>query len=231
MPPILPRTVQDLIDFAEMHGPLWVSVAAQIGLTPAQAGLFNTAATTARAHFDAEMAAEAARRAATLQSQTSVRDLRRVGGDTLRLIKAFAEAQAKPNIVYQTAQIPPPAPPSPAPAPVQPTDLRAILNPEGSITLRWKASNPGTSGTVYNVRRRVGDTGEFAFVGAVGVKRFTDTTLPSVPSVQYIIQGQRGDSVGQPTSPFTVMFGNGGPGMATQIVAQFSGAAPRKSAA
>ncbi len=224
---VLPRTVQDLLDFADQHGPLWVSVSAQVGLSASQSALFNSAANAARNDFNAEMTAESLRRAATLQTQTSVRELRRVGGDTIRLIKAFAEAQPKPNIVYQTAQIPPPAAPSPAPAPVQPTEMRAVLNPEGTITLRWKASNPGTSGTVYNIRRRVGSTGEFISVGNVGVKQFTDNTLPSVPSVQYVVTGLRGDRAGEPSSPFTVMFGVGGPGAAgVQIVAQYSGDAP-----
>jgi len=32
-----------------------------------------------------------------------------------RLIRTFAESQAKPSVVYNLAQIPPPSPPSPAP--------------------------------------------------------------------------------------------------------------------
>ena len=74
----------------------------------------------------------------------------------MRLIRAFAESTAKPTVVYNLAQIPPPASPSPAPPPAQPTDLTVTLDASGgSLTLRWKAANPaGTSGTSYIIRRR-----------------------------------------------------------------------------
>ena len=229
---IVPSRVEDLLAWANVHQDVWTSVAAQIGLTPAQATAFKDAWTAANDDFAARQAAKAAAEAATTTSQNSVRELRRSASDTLRFIKAFAETQDAPSTVYAKAQIPPPSAPGPVGPPGTPFDFRAGLNPDGTITLRWKCNNPaGSSGTVYTLKRRLSNETQFSIIGAVGLKRFTDFTLPlGSSSVQYIVSAQRGEQVGIPSSPFTVQFGTGGDGL--QITAQFTDEdAPAKLAA
>lgn len=57
-------------------------------------------------------AQEQARQAALVATQAAADafgSLRSSAGDTVRLIRAYAESTAKPSIVYNLAQIPPPA--------------------------------------------------------------------------------------------------------------------------
>lgn len=141
----------------------------------------------------------------------------------MRLIRAYAESTAKPSIVYNLAQIPPPASPSPAPPPAQPTDLTVTLgSSDGALTLRWKASNPtGTSGTSYIIRRKLPSETQFQFTRVSGKKEFVDDTLIAGPdSVQYTVQGQRADSSGPLSSIFAVNFGRlPGRGLTASVMA------------
>src|SRR5262249_6346137 len=129
-------------------------------------------------------------------------------GDTVRLIRAFAESQSKPSTIYALAQIPPPSQPTPQPPPDQPTNLQVLLDAAmGTLTLRWKAANPG-SGTSYIIKRRLPGETEFTFIGVSGKKTFVDDTFIAGPdSVQYTVQGQRADSSGPVSPVFTVNFG------------------------
>lgn len=221
--PILPPRIQDLLQFSEMHSPVWTSNAVAIGLTPGQATAFSAATTAARAAYNAHQASIEATRVAAASSADAVRNLRRSGGDTIRSIRAFAENQGKPIIVYNLAQIPAPAIPAPLPPPGIPFDFTAGLNTDGSVTLRWHCTNPAGSGAVvYNIRRRIGDATSSTLIGAVGTRRFTDSTIPAgAGRVEYVMTGQRGESVGNPSSPFVIMFGVEGP--ALTIASQFEG--------
>lgn len=228
---IIPTRIQDQLDFFDQHAPVWGASAAAIGLTPAQATAFAAAATAARAAYNAQLAAQEAARIATATMQAQVQAARNQAADLIRTIKAFAELQNKPGPVYNLAQIPPPQPASPLPPPGQPTNIAAALNTDGSITLRWKAANPeGSNGMVYNVRRKIEGESGFTFVGVVGTRHFTDSTLPPGPaSVQYVIYGQRGTASGPMSAPFTVLFGSGGGGLT--IESQFEENGPTRLAA
>ena len=71
----------------------------------------------------------------------------------------------------------------------------------------------------------------YSYIGAVGLRKFTDQTIPlGTSSVQYIVTGQRGTETGLSSSPFTVHFGVGGSGLT--ITSQLSGdSTPAKMAA
>jgi hypothetical protein len=103
--------------------------------------------------------------------------------------------------------------PSARPAPGQPFAFAVELDQTGILTLKWKCDNPaGTQGTIYQVWRRVGPTGDFSYVGGSGTKSFIDATLPAgSSSVTYQIQAVRSTAVG-PAAQFIVNFGVGGTG-------------------
>lgn len=210
MPPIIPSRLQDQLDFFDQHAPVWVANAAAIGLTPIQASAFADMANDARASYTAKLTAETNARIANNAMRDTVGETRRSASSLIRTIKAFAEASANPQEVYNLAQIPAPLPPKPAPPPAKPTDLAVELDPvTGALRLRWKAANPpGTAGTSYIIRRRTSPAGEFQFVGATGTKNFVDSTFFAGPdSVQYTVQGQRSDSAGPLSDIFTINFG------------------------
>lgn len=206
--PTSPRTA--FLEWCQVHAPIFTANAAAIGLTPAQASAFAGATTTTAAASLAQEQARQAAKVATEVAGEAFGNLRTGAGDTVRLIRAFAEMQPKPSVVYNLAQIPPPQPPSTLPPPGQPTNLTVTLTPaDGALTLRWKCTNPtGASGTSYIISRRLPGDPFFTFVGVSGKKQFVDDTLLAGPdSVQYVVQGQRADSSGPLSEVFTVNFG------------------------
>ncbi len=227
---IVPANIRPAIDFCLVHATVWQANALAIGITAGQATAFKNAATAADTSFVARENAANAAKAATVNQASAVSAMRISAADTLRSIKAFAEASANPAAVYAIAQIPPPAVPSPRPAPGQPTDFKVNLNPGGSITLKWKCPNPaGSTGTVYHVYRRIGGAeSPVTDLGTIGVREFTDETVPSSAGgvgVVYIVQAQRAELLGAASLPMTVQFGVGGGG-SLAITAAFTGAGP-----
>jgi len=110
-------------------------------------------------------------------------------------------------------------------APSQPTSIRATTDGR-ALTLQWLDDSPGGDpGTIYNVRRRIAGQPSFTFVGAVGTRKFSDTSIPAgAGSVQYTIYAQRGLISGPPSSLFSVRFTTGSNGLT--ITSQFSDSAP-----
>jgi hypothetical protein len=104
--------------------------------------------------------------------------------------------------------------------------FRVLLEPTGSLAISWKCNNPeGTSGTIYEIKRKTG-TAAPAYIGATGVRNFTDNTVPSsaaASGVTYQITGVRSTARGV-TAQFVVNFGVGGPGITeTSLVDESSG--------
>ena len=209
--PVVPIRNQDLLNFCDTHTATFTLNAAAIGITPAAALLFKNAYDKARADSKAASAADDVKMAAVSTAQESIRTLRKVAGDVIAAIKAFAEAAPIPSVVYNLAMIPAPAAPGPVPAPGMPTDFTAGIEPSGAITLRWKCGNPVGGGTVYEVQRKSG-AGRFAVVGVVGTRTFTDTSLPAGSvGVMYKITAIRSTIRGV-ANIFVVNFGAGGGG-------------------
>jgi len=218
------------IEFYEAHLAPWTINAAAIGLLPASVTALGTLTTQARAAFNAAEAARQAARAATQNFYDKVRNMHGgagAGSDMIETIKNYAQSKNDPNI-YVLAQIPPPAVPGITPPPGTPFDFTVGLLQNGALELKWKCNNPsGTQGTIYEVKRQIGG-GALTFVGATGVKVFTDETLPSGSSpATYQITAVRSTARGNPAQ-FTVNFGIGGPGL---TIASVTEGRPMKMAA
>ncbi len=230
---VVPDSRLGKIEFYEAHalaGGPWAANAAAIGLTPASVTALGTLTTAARTAFNAAEAARQSAKSATQAFYDAVRAMHSgpgAGQDMIDTIRNFAETKNMPN-VYVLAQIPPPADPSTAPPPGTPFEFRVSLLQNGALELKWKCNNPsGTQGTIYEVKRSIGG-GALNFVGATGVKSFTDDTLPSGSApVTYQITAVRSTARGNPAQ-FTVNFGIGGPGL---TIASITEGGPMKMAA
>lgn len=226
---IVPDTRLGKIEFYEAHtlaGGPWATNAAGIGLTPAAVTALGTLTTQARAAFNAAEAARQAAKTATQNFYDKVRAMHSgagAGSDMIEQIKNWAESKNDPN-VYTLAQIPPPATPGITPPPGTPFEFTVGLLQNGALELKWKCNNPsGTQGTVYEIKRRVGSTGAFGYVGSTGVKTFTDDTVAAgSPSVTYQVTAIRSTQRGNP-GQFTVSFGVGGPGLTIASVVEGTG--------
>lgn len=209
---VIPKKQADQLAFFESHFPVWLVAPASVGLTNAQVTNWKTQVVAARAAYDDAQAARNAARSATGQQNSALGAAYTTCADLVRVIKSYAEQQANPQAVYDAAQIPAPAPAAPVGPPGIPTDFSVSLQQDGAVALAWKCANPG-NGVLYEVRRRTGSTGAFELLGTVGVRTFTDQTLPSgAANVVYQITGVRSTTRGLPAQ-FNVNFGIGGNGV------------------
>jgi hypothetical protein len=223
---VVPDSRLGKIEFYEAHalaGGPWATNAAAIGLTPAAVTTLSTLTTQARAAYNAAEAARQAAKAATQNFYDKVRAMHNgpgAGADMIQTIRTWAESKNDPN-VYVLAQIPAPATPGVTPPPGTPFEFTVGLLQNGALELKWKCNNPsGTQGTIYEVKRRTGSSGAFAYVGSSGVKNFTDDTVAAgSPSVTYQITAVRSTQRGN-SAQFTVNFGVGGPGLTIASVVE-----------
>jgi hypothetical protein len=219
--PVVPASDLEAIQFCESHLPIWSLAPTAVGLTAGQCTNLTNQTKASRDAYTAAQAARQAAKAATTTFHTNTSTMRGTVGDMVRLVKAFADASANPGAIYAAAQIPEPAAPTPPPAPGMPTNVTVGLNPDGSITLRWKATDSSpSSGCNFNISRRLGTTGMYQICGSGtsvrgGNYEFTDVTLPyGTPNASYIIVGKRSNppQTGTPSEAINVQFGVGGGG-------------------
>jgi hypothetical protein len=212
MPGTNPNRNVELLQFAELHVPVWRAVAPQINLTADQTLAYFNATTEARAAFDAVQQIRLQARAATQRQTEAFSVLRTTNSSLLKIIRGFAQDQTKPSTIYQLAQIPEPAAPSPFAAPSAPTDLDATLAiTDGGIALRWKAKQPANiSGVVYRVERQTGNGTTWELVALTGSKITIDTSVPVGTSrVIYRVIAQRGSATSNASNPLEIRFGTG----------------------
>jgi hypothetical protein len=209
---LIPDTTNGTIDYLQSKVEPWTTNATAIGTTSAAVTAMDAKVTAAQDKLAAQVAAHEAAKNATAELRAAIRDLRRAGSDIIKQIRAKAATAG--DGVYFLAQIPAPATPTPMPPPGTPSDFSAALNPDGSLKLRWKCANPaGSSGTIYQLSRRIG-TGAFAPVGGCGTRTFDDATVPAgVAAVTYQVQAVRSTAAGV-AAQFVVNFGVGGSGEA-----------------
>ncbi len=71
--------------------------------------------------------------------------------------------------------------------PVPPNRLEAISNSPGTVTLRWKSDDRTATGFV--IKRRTGDSGEFALIDTAGAsaQSYTDKTVTAATAYQYVV--------------------------------------------
>lgn len=217
--PVQPNTRLEQLQFVEEHWPVWLLDPTKIGLTVAEVNDLKVAAIAARTQYNNQQTAKNAAKAATQAFYDQSDELRSKTAAAIRAIKFYADSTNDPN-VYVAAQIPAPLPPSPVAPPSQPTNIRAIIQPGGALTLEFKATS-AAAGAVYLVKRKLAGQSNFQLIGTAqntrsAVKTFTDFTLPAnANNIQYIIQGQRGQELGPDSSVFVVTLGAaGGPSVA-----------------
>jgi hypothetical protein len=228
MSKILPQGAVDRVAWFEAHTADWQTNAVAIGTTTTAVTALTTKVTAARAAYDAQQLAFEQAKAATQNFKDAVAAMTTAGAEIIKQVKARAASGG--NAIYTLALLPVPAIPAPLPPPGTPTDFAVTLKPDGSLKLRWKCANPaGSSGTMYQVQRKVGGAGGFIALGGTGTRTFEDATVPAgVASVTYQVQAVRSTAAGVPAQ-FLVNFGVGGSGEAMAMVAG-PGGAPKLAA-
>lgn len=215
---VVPKSNVGRIEFCETRVEPWVQNAIPMGSSASAVTDWSAKVTAARNAYDAQQAAQLAARDSTILLNIAMGSLMDATASIIKQVRAKADLAG--DGVYALASLPVPATPAPVPAPGTPSDFKVILNPEGSLKLKWKCVNPaGAVGTMYQIARRTEPGGAFTMVGASGTRSFTDVTVPSgVVAVTYQIVAVRSTSAG-PAAQFTVNFGMGAAGQAVASVA------------
>ncbi len=219
--PVLPKNQLEALEFCELHWPIWTAAPTAVGLTAPTVLQMKIATDSARANYDIAQNARLASKAATTSLSAAITDMRSITGELINQIRSFAEIQSNPAAIYSEAQIPGPATPVPVPAPGKPANFSIGLEPDGSITLSWDATeSAASSGAFFTISRKL--PGQTAFIGIGGASGstsesrrcfFTDATCPATAAsngAQYIVQGFRGTRSGTPSDAITVQFGTDG---------------------
>jgi len=216
---VMPIDKVGKISFCENHTAPWSANAVSIGTTVLAVTDLTTKTTAARAAYNAQQAARNAAKAATNDFNIAVAAMAAAASDIIKQVRVKASTAG--DGTYSLAEIPVPATPSPIGPLGTAEKFKVTLSQTGALDLSWKCSNPrGATGTVYQLYRRIGATGEFTYLGGVGEKKFTDDTVPAgAAQVQYQIQAVRSTSVG-PWALFIVNFGVAGSGAMVASVSE-----------
>lgn len=220
---VIPPNQLDALQFCESHWPVWNQDPVSVGLTEDLVEGFKELTLTVRGDFNNAQAARLASRSATTTLKNSMATLRENASVLIATVKAFADLQVEPALVYSAAQIPMPLPTSPLPAPGRPTNIAITLEFDGAITLSWDAEDSSaSSGAMFMVSRKLAGQSDYIGIGAATGSTtesrrcsFTDTTCPAAAAgtgARYVIQGVRGSRAGQPSPAMVVQFGVGGEG-------------------
>lgn len=220
---VVPRNVPDMIRWYQQRQADWTTNQAAIGLSASDNTTLATKLAAAVAALDADEAAKTASKNATVALHDAARPLAAFGAECIQKIRAKA-GQDGNDQPYVLASVPPPATPAPKAPPGKPTDLVVTLSELGDVNLKWKCPNPpGTSGTIYQIWRRIGTESTATYLAGAGKKEFTDSTLPAgSTNVVYQIQASRSTKNG-PWATFNVQFGIGGAGAMTASVTETNG--------
>ncbi len=213
---LLPEKHADRIAWVQSRTSLWTTNATAIGTTTTQVTDVVTKAAAAASALSAQEVAQNAAKAAT---DTLKAAMTAMTNSTMIVVEQVrTKARTSGDSVYPLANIPVPAVPGPRPAPGKPFDLKVTLDETGILVLNWKCTNPqGTSGTIYQLWRRIGFDGEFVYIGGSGTREFTDETLPAGSSmVTYQIVAWRSTTQG-PAAQFNVNFGVGPSGLGMTV--------------
>lgn len=213
--PRVPKKLEEFLTFAGTHSNVWDVNHAALGISAGAATAYKTQVGVNQTYYTTQVNAQEVAKGATLKQQETTKVTRQMTADLIRTIELFAANSADPAAVFALAQIPAPATPSPAAPPGTPTDFKVALDDDGAVILSWKCPNPaGTSGTIYEVRRKPAGTQAWMFIGATGVRKFVDDTILSGSSpVTYQVTAVRSTQRGQPAS-YNVTFGiDGGGGL------------------
>lgn len=206
---IVPDTQQDAINFFSSRMAAWAANATAIGLTTAQVTAFASLVNAAQTKRSAAQVARNASKTATLDLGGAMQSMRTVGGDLIKTIRAYAETTGN-NSVYLLSNIPPVAPPTPLGPPEAPTQVRAVLNSDGQIEIKWDGTRVG--GTSFRVERSItpvaGAPSDYALLNVVEERSYLDTQVPQgVAAVSYKIKAQRAGGTSVGSQPAQVTFG------------------------
>ncbi len=204
----IPETRKEILAWAESLIAQWGTNQAAIGLTSAQVAELAVDIANARQALTDVEATRANAKAETQDYYAKADAVHKKASKAVTAIKSFAKNSTDPEVVYLLAGITGQNPPSPVPAPEQPTNLRAVLQNNGAVEVRWTGRGP--VGTIYEVYRKLATETSYTFLSNVDAseKRYTDAGVPAgTLSAMYQVRAIRADLFSPYSTAFVIQFG------------------------
>lgn len=209
MPGIVPRTLQERIDFFADRLATWDANAAAIGVSKGRVQALGVLVAAARNAAADAAAARIAAENATVRLRDAIDAMSRAGAGIIASVRAQAKNTGD-DTVFALASLPPVAARTNYGVPPAPTGLSSTLTTGGQISLAWDGSRAGQ--TAYTIERAIMDAnsviGPWSLIGISQTRQFLDTAVPrGAQSVLYRVRAQRAAGLGEPSQPTTVFFG------------------------
>lgn len=220
---VLPDGKMAFLEFSRVRLTDWQAHTAALGVSPELVAAFAVTLERAReAQHQADVLRLSAEGAMQI-ADAEVASARAAAAEIVRLIKNHAVVE-QDDKVYALGGLGVPRRPrrNSLPAPTTPRLLNPELNTDGSITIRWRVTQPvNARGTSYIVERQLPGRSDWEHLGIVGGKSFTDDQLPSgIPYASYRVQPRRGGVVGEASASLMVSFGRVGEGVEARAEAR-----------
>ncbi|MCL4220455.1 MAG: hypothetical protein KJZ65_03700 [Phycisphaerales bacterium] len=211
MAKVVPDTRQEMIAWYAQRAASWAANANNIGLNTSQVTALATLINAAQTSESAAAAARSASKNATLTYHSNAATLKEFGAGLVKTIKAYAEATNN-TTVYSLASIPPPAKPGPLGPPEMPSDVRAVLNNNGQVELRWNGTRAGA--TSFRIERNIfpinGNPSNWQLIDVVEERSYIDSHVPQgLVMALYRVIAQRAGGMSVASEPGQVIFGTG----------------------
>lgn len=211
MAKVVPDTRQEMITWYAQRAASWAANAANIGLDTSQVTALATLINAAQTSSSAAAAARNASKNATINYHANTDILEEFGAGLVKTIKAYADA-TNSTTVYSLASIPPPAKPGPLGPPEMPSDVRASLNNNGQVEIKWNGSRAG--GTSFRIERNIfpigGTPSNWQLIDVVEERSYIDSNVPQgLAMALYRVIAQRAGGMSVASEPGQVIFGTG----------------------
>jgi hypothetical protein len=209
MAEVLPNSRRETIEWFEARVSSWAKSPATIGLSNDQVAALSARLDEARDALDSATALRQASLGATGVFHTKADDMRALGADLIKLIRAFALASDDVG-VFAAAHIPPPQASTPAGPPDKPTGVSADILNTGEIKVAWKGLR--SYGTQFIVERQMTPVDAppepWAWVGHSVTNDFTDAAVPvGFAGVAYRVHAIRAGGTSDASNTATISFG------------------------
>lgn len=240
---IQPGPRKNMIEWYEERIAEWGAQSAAIGLSNDQVSSVAVLIANARLELDEFEQRYALARAQTPAYYSAADELRKEGGQLIKIVSAYAQTQNNPGNIYRLAMIPAPATPEEQGAPPVADIVTATLTNQGKVELNWKAPSGGFgSGAYFIVERKwKSNTGEETLwirIGTTAKREFLDGDVPTgFQLIEYRVISGRSDEVSDASPTAKVVAGNtglnatGGPTATATSTDESEGQSPMAEAA
>lgn len=212
---IIPSARKAQLEFFEARIDEWLAHAQELGLDSREVELLEDEIESARSALGHLLEQQSAAKAATSAYYNAIAAMNKRGREFVKRIKLEAETTGDPDI-YGLGGLPLPKTPQQRKATPAPCNIKAVVNPQGTIDLTWDVPSRGAFAgkTVYIIERllRAGTSGpplqDWTMYDISHDRSYTDTRVPNgLTEIGYRVHTNRNGFVSNTSNTALISFG------------------------